>query len=117
VDEGDPIVVGVLRQAEVEVQAERRRDLVGEELADTTFPGVDPADELALVPAQCLAVVAVPGAGLPRWTLLGKGRRKGAGAGQIAEFERPVDRGQPGLMGEQLAYGDIPLPPAANSGQ
>lgn len=52
VDTGDPVAFGVLRQAEVEVEAERRRDLVGEKPADTTFARVDPADELAFVPAQ-----------------------------------------------------------------
>ncbi|MFC5855997.1 hypothetical protein ACFPZI_30775 [Streptomyces chlorus] len=51
-DTGDPIAISVLRQTEVEVEAERRRDLVGETPADTTFSRIDPADELALLPAQ-----------------------------------------------------------------
>src|SRR3954471_4408158 len=47
------------RQPEVEVEAERLPHLLGEEGPEGTSRGIDPPDQLALVPAEAHAVVAV----------------------------------------------------------
>ena len=56
---GYPAAVDIGRQAEVEVHAEWRRDLVCEEPADAASLRVDTTDDLALVPPERLSVIAV----------------------------------------------------------
>ena len=63
-ERGDPI--GQLcRQPDVELDIERFRDFFGHEHGKTATRGIDPPQELVLVPAQAEAVIAVPRPRLP----------------------------------------------------
>ena len=55
----------LVRDAEMDLEPERRRDLLGEDPAERAPLRIDAPDQLALVPAEADAVVAVTGARLP----------------------------------------------------
>ena len=65
-DPREALVAHAHRDAEVDLEPERRRDLLSEHPAETSPTRIDAADQLALVPAQADSVVAVTGARPPQ---------------------------------------------------
>ena len=94
------------RQAEVELDPQRGRHRVGEEPAKAAPVGVDPSEELGLVPAQRHRVISVDGARRPH---RGLGRQHGcqpSWVGEGLDVESGVQDGEAGLVGQQLPDGD-----------
>ena len=108
-ERGQSVVGDGVGEPDVELDAERSRDLVGEVAADGPPFGVDPAQQLALVPAERLPVIAVELAGLPVRTLAGQHPPEPVEVAEDVQIERGVDDGQPGLVSEQASDGDVLL--------
>ena len=59
------VAIDRIRQPDVEIQIERRRDLVGEVSAERAPLRIHTTDEFGLIPTERDGVVAMPGAGHP----------------------------------------------------
>ena len=99
----------VLRRAEVDLETERGGDLLREEAAERPVLRIDPPHQLALVPAEADAVVAVARPRLPERRLAGDGVGQAVEVGEQIGVERLVDHGQARLVAEQLAHRDLVL--------
>ena len=97
----------VLRQADVDVLAERRRDLVLEELSETAMPRIDAAHQFAFIEAQREGVIGLSRAGLPCRFLTGQHHREAIEVGHDAAIDGFVEREQSRLMRQELADGDL----------
>ena len=95
-----------LGQSDVDVQPERRRDLVLEKLPQAAMPWIDPAQQLALVVSEGDGVIGLPRSGLPRRFLAGQHDRQSIEVGDDAAIDGLVDREQPGLVCQELTDGD-----------
>jgi putative phosphoribosyl transferase len=83
-----------LRQADVEVQSQRRGDLVLEELPEAAVPRIDPAQQLTLVKSEADGVVRLLGSRLPGRALARHDRRQPVkvGAAEVAAaLDAPLD--------------------------
>src|SRR5690606_32398211 len=117
-------LVGYLpREADVERQAERLRDLLVEEPAERAVRGVDAADELLHAQPDRQRVVAVARPWRPRRTLP---RHHAGDVVEVAELlvgQLLVEQDEAGFVAEELAYGDGALAvlrevgPAAGDGR
>ena len=96
---GDP-VGEPLRQPDVEVEAQRRGDLVGDEAAEAATG--HPPDDLADQEAEGEGVVAVPGARLPERRLGGQPSDHVVPVVEAAGGDGVAQRGQPGLVVQQV---------------
>src|SRR3954451_6948820 len=67
---------------------------------------IDTSQQLALVPAERLAVIPVAGAGFSARRLRGQDRAEAIGIAEYLEVDRRVDHREPRLMGEQLSHAD-----------
>ena len=99
----------VVGRAEVDLEAERRGDLLAEEAPERAAVRVHAAHQLALVPAEAHAVVAVALPRRPRGALLRDRGRQPVEVPQDARVEALVHHRQAGLVPEQLADGDLAL--------
>lgn len=105
----ETLVADVVGESDVQLDAERPGDLVGEEASDRAAGRIAPSEQLALVPAERLAVVAVTVAGCPRRRLRGEHVTECVGVGQHLQRDRRVDHGEAGLVRHELADGDVAL--------
>ena len=99
-DERDPFRVHCVRHADVELKVQWIGDLLREESAERPTRGVDPTDELTLVPAERDAVVAVPRTRRPAGLLRSERGGEHIQVGQVGQGQRLVDDGQAGLVGQ-----------------
>jgi hypothetical protein len=109
-DPSQALVGDLVGQPDVQVQTEWRGDLLGEVSADGPLLWVGASDQLGLIPAQRDRVVPVPVTWRPCRLLRADCGGDRVGVGQRRHRHRRVDRAQPGLVGEQRAYGDVVLP-------
>ena len=100
------------------LDAERRRDLVGEVPADRCAPRIDAPQQLALVPTERLAVVAVRRPGHPLRRLRRQHRAELVEVADVGQ-RRAADRSPPGRPRAPRSWRTViaPLPSCANSGQ
>ena len=97
----------VFGQADVDVLAERCRDLVLKELSEAAMPRIDAPQQLAFVEPEREGVIGLTRAGLPRRLLTGEHHREAIEIRDHAPIDGLVEREQPRLVGEQLANGDL----------
>ena len=93
----------------MDLEAERRRDVLGEDPAKGAPGRVESPDQLALVPAEADPVVAMTGTRLPQRALSSDHRGEAVEVLQQSHVERLVDDGQARLVTEQLAHGHAVL--------
>src|SRR5687767_1867823 len=77
-----------------------------EELTQGAVPGVDTAHQLAFVEAEGECVIRLPRPRFPRGLVTGHHRREPVEVPDHAAVDRLVEGEQPGLMAEELAYGN-----------
>ena len=111
VDGGAAVEVESGRQANIELDTERRGDLLGKVPPKRPVRRVHPAQQLAFVPADAEEVIAVAGAGRPQRPLERDGRRHKVEVGEISHGQRDVDHRQARLMRQQLPHGYLALAP------
>jgi hypothetical protein len=110
VDGRPPFEDAVRRVADREVEPQRYGDLLGEEAPQRPAGRVDPAQQLALVPAEAHAVVAVARPGLPQRTLARYRVGQTVEVGEQVRVEWLVHDRQAGLVRKELAHGHVALP-------
>ena len=109
VEPREPVVVDVVGESDVELDAERRRDVLREGAADAAPLGIGPTQQLALVEAEGDGVVALARSWLPQRSLARQPDGQRLRVGEELGTDRLVERGEAGLVGEQLPDGDLLL--------
>jgi hypothetical protein len=113
----EPMIVDVVGQPDVELDLERFRDVLGEATTEGSSGGREPGGEVGLVHNKGGRVVALPAARLPQRRLPSEHHGQRIRVGEQLDADRLVERGQPGLVREQLPAVTSCLPFWANSGQ
>ena len=101
-----PRVRDVLGQPDIDVEPERRGDLILEELSQAAMVRIDAAQQLALVEPEGDAVIGLPRARFPRGLLTGQHDGQAIEIGDEAAIQRLVEHVQPRLVCQELADGD-----------
>ena len=105
-ERGDARLV-LFRQADPDLDAERPRDLLGEEAAGAA--AVDPADQLAAEPAIAQRMIGDRGARIGARFLRGKDRGHPRIVGKVVDADRLVDARHPRRVRDKMTDQDVRL--------
>ena len=98
-----------LRQTDVDIQPERRRDLVLKELSQAAMLRIDAAQQLAFVEPEAEGVIRLPRAWLPRRLLASEHDARRSRSATTLAIDRLVEREQRRPGGPGVANGDALL--------